>query len=142
MLNTDLLYGFMGINMLMGYNRMLRVEHYWDTGDDLGVPIVKETMTRDTFKHIRRNLHLNNNLEKPQDCKDKLFKLQPFLEMAQKSWRTHRDPPKFQIVDDVKIRFKGRSTLKQFNPAKPIKRGYLLWCRAGKDGYIYIPFSN
>lgn len=36
----------------------------------------------------------------------------------------------------VSIRFKGRSSLKQYNPQKPIKRGYKLWCLADQNGYI------
>ncbi|GBO20200.1 Chimeric ERCC6-PGBD3 protein [Araneus ventricosus] len=35
------------------------------------------------------------------------------------------------------ILFKGRSTLKQYNPKKPIKRGYKLWCRSDMSGYMY-----
>lgn len=39
-------------------------------------------------------------------------------------------------VDESMIKFKGRSTLKQYNPMKPIKRGYKLWCIADQKGYI------
>ena len=28
------------------------------------------------------------------------------------------------------VKFKGRSTLKQYQPLKPIKRGFKIWCRA------------
>jgi hypothetical protein len=35
------------------------------------------------------------------------------------------------------VRFKGRSSLKQYNPMKPVKREYKLWCRADMSGYIY-----
>ena len=35
------------------------------------------------------------------------------------------------------ILFKGRSSIKQYNPnKKTIKRGYKLWMIAGTDGYI------
>lgn len=34
------------------------------------------------------------------------------------------------------IRFKGRSTLKQYMPNKPIKRGYKVWVRADEERYI------
>ncbi|KAF2351878.1 PiggyBac transposable element-derived protein [Trinorchestia longiramus] len=40
-------------------------------------------------------------------------------------------------IDESMIRFKGRSTLKQYNPMKPIERGYKLWCLADDNGYIY-----
>ncbi|XP_046677262.1 piggyBac transposable element-derived protein 3-like [Homalodisca vitripennis] len=36
------------------------------------------------------------------------------------------------------IRFKGRSTLKQYMPLKPIKRGYKVWVRADESGYIFV----
>eukprot|EP00102_Acyrthosiphon_pisum_P027552 XP_016664762.1 PREDICTED: piggyBac transposable element-derived protein 3-like [Acyrthosiphon pisum] len=39
-------------------------------------------------------------------------------------------------VDESMIKFKGRSTIKQYNPMKPIKRGYKLWCIADQNGYI------
>ena len=35
------------------------------------------------------------------------------------------------------IKFKGRSLLKQYNPMKPIKRGYKIWCLSDDDGYIH-----
>ena len=35
------------------------------------------------------------------------------------------------------IFFKGRSSLKQYNLKKPIKRGYKLWEMADMDGYLY-----
>lgn len=34
------------------------------------------------------------------------------------------------------ILFKDRSSLKQYNPMKPIKRGYKLWCLGDQNGYI------
>ena len=33
------------------------------------------------------------------------------------------------------IKFKGRSSLKQFLPNKPIKSGYKVWMLADKSGY-------
>lgn len=39
-------------------------------------------------------------------------------------------------IDESMILFKGRSSLKQYNPMKPIKRGYKLWCLADQKGYI------
>lgn len=39
-------------------------------------------------------------------------------------------------IDESMVRFKGRSSLKQYNPMQPIKRGYKIWCRA--DVYEYI----
>jgi hypothetical protein len=41
-----------------------------------------------------------------------------------------------QSIDESMILFKGRHSIKQYNPMKPIKRGYKLWVRADMDGYI------
>ena len=35
------------------------------------------------------------------------------------------------------ILFKDRSAIKQYNPMKPIKRGFKLWSLADMDGYLY-----
>lgn len=43
---------------------------------------------------------------------------------------------KDQAIDESMIAFKGRSSLKQYMPQKPIKRGYKVWVRADAYGYI------
>lgn len=43
-----------------------------------------------------------------------------------------------QSVDEAMIKFKGRSSLKQYMPLKPIKRGYKVWVRSdSRTGYMY-----
>jgi hypothetical protein len=51
---------------------------------------------------------------------DKLFKVQPFLESIHSSQYV---PHKEVAIDEAMIKFKGRSSLKQYMPMKPIKRG-------------------
>ena len=41
-------------------------------------------------------------------------------------------------VDEMIATFKGQHSLKTYNPGKPRKRGYNLWCLAGaKLGYVH-----
>ena len=41
-------------------------------------------------------------------------------------------------IDESMIKFKGKSSLKQYLPSKPIKRGYKVWCLADSlTGYLY-----
>ncbi|XP_047543240.1 piggyBac transposable element-derived protein 4-like [Vanessa atalanta] len=43
-----------------------------------------------------------------------------------------------QAIDECMVKFKGRSTLKQYMPKKPIKRGFKIWARCdSKTGYLY-----
>ena len=46
-------------------------------------------------------------------------------------------PSEHVSVDESMIRFKGRTSLKQYNHMKPIRREYKLWCVADNDGYVY-----
>ncbi|GFS85859.1 hypothetical protein NPIL_346571 [Nephila pilipes] len=44
-----------------------------------------------------------------------------------KRYRVIFNPNEMQAIDESMIPFKGRSSLKQYIPNKPIKRGYKVW---------------
>ena len=46
------------------------------------------------------------------------------------------DSSRYLSADESMILFKGQSTIKQYNPERPIKKGYKLWMIADTDGYI------
>jgi len=100
------------------------------------VPAISEVMTRDRFVEILSNIHVNNNENIPQNNKDKLFKLRPMINSLNQIFFESSSGTRELSVDESMIKFKGRSTLKQHNPMKPIKRGYKLWCIADQNGYI------
>ena len=40
-------------------------------------------------------------------------------------------------IDEAMVAFKGRSSMKQYVPKKPVKRGFKVWVRAGAvSGYV------
>lgn len=127
---------FLGINFLMGYHRLPSWKHYWNCAPDLSVPFVAATMTRNRFDLILTNLHLNDNTLIPKDNKDKLYKLKPLINYLNEKFQLVYHGTNQLSIDESMILFKGRSTLKQYNPMKPIKRGYKLWCLADQKGYI------
>ena len=44
----------------------------------------------------------------------------------------------FQSIDESMVKFKDRSSLKQYLPLKPIKRGIKIWQRCdARSGYAY-----
>ena len=46
-------------------------------------------------------------------------------------------PEKNLSVDEAMVKYKGRSSIKQYQPLKPIKRGLKVWCRAeSANGYV------
>ena len=125
---------FFGLTVLLGYHKLPAVRDYWSTDPDLGVPIVHEAMKHDRYFGILSNMHANDNKAVPADNKHKLVKLRPVIQMLNLKYQTLTSPCHWQSIDESMVLFKGRSSIKQYNPMKPIKRGYKLWCRSDMDG--------
>lgn len=130
------LFGFLGINLIMAYHKLPSWTDYWKNEQDLSVPFVSTTMTRSRFGQILSNLHVNDNSSIPDGNKDKLYKLRPLIEAINNRYAKLYNLSRQQSIDESMILFKGRHSIKQYNPMKPIKRGYKLWMRADMDGYI------
>ncbi|XP_050298588.1 piggyBac transposable element-derived protein 4-like [Anthonomus grandis grandis] len=45
-------------------------------------------------------------------------------------------PSEYQAIDGSMIRFKGRSSIRQHMPMKPIKRGYKVWVRSDETRFM------
>ena len=59
--------------------------------------------------------------------------IEAFLTQFQEKYSPHCE----QAFDEAMIPFQGRSSLKQYLPAKPVKRGIKVWCRSDShNGYI------
>lgn len=128
---------FIGINIVMGYHDLPNIKSYWNSADDLNVPAISKAMSRERFQTILSNLHVNDNTQIDPSKKDKIFKIRPLLEHLNRVFLQRRSVKEYLSIDESMIRFKGRSSLKQYNPMKPIKRGYKLWCVSDDNGYIY-----
>lgn len=136
MITKTELYGFLGINMVMGYHAVPSWKDYWKTDPDLQVPFISDVMPRNRFSQILSNIHINDNYAIPADNKDKLYKLRPLIDSLNHNFVQLYNVSRQVSIDESMILFKGRSSLKQYNPMKPIKRGYKLWSMADMDGYL------
>ena len=61
----------------MGLKKLPALRDYWRT-DELGVPFVRNSMSRDRYEEIRANLHYANNLD-PLRASDKAAKIHTIL---------------------------------------------------------------
>lgn len=69
---------------------------------------------------------------------DKLYKLRPFINELNEIFQKQTANSSIQSIDECMVKFKGRSTLKQYMPKKPIKRGFKVWARCDAEtGYLY-----
>jgi hypothetical protein len=103
--------------------------------------MVSETMSRNFFATILRNLHLADNEKIPPKTSktySKTYKVDEFLQMLKNNFQRNYVLSENVSIDESMIKFKGRSSLKQYLPMKPIKRGFKVWILADtKNGYAY-----
>ena len=89
---------------------------------------------------IKRYLHFVDNASlAPRGTPgyDKLGKVRPVLEHMTERFKSVYNPGRDIAVDEAMVKFQGRSTLKQYMPKKPTKRGIKVWVLAeSSTGYF------
>ncbi|CAB3246685.1 unnamed protein product [Arctia plantaginis] len=69
---------------------------------------------------------------------DKLYKIRPLITSMNTAFQKGARNSSSQSIDECMVKFKGRSTLKQYLPNKPIKRGFKIWARCDSStGYLF-----
>lgn len=125
-----------GTLLIMSYHKLPNMHCYWSTRKSLGNDAVKAAISRDRFMLLHSKMYFNVP-EKPADC-GKTFYIDELLSCLKYTFMKCRTDSQFQSIDEAMAKFKGRSTLKQYLPLKPIKRGIKLWVRSDAiTGYAY-----
>ena len=139
------LWAFFGFCILMGINHLPAIHHYWSSDPQLHYEPVAGRITRDRFLSIWRFLHFTDNgaLSSPDNGAlsssppDRLWKVRPVISAVVAACRTNYRAHREQAMDEAMVAFKGRSSMKQYVPKKPVKRGFKIWVRADShNGYI------
>lgn len=129
---------FLGLNLLMGIKRSPSYRDYWSSAPDLHDPFISKIMTVNRFGWLLSHLHLNDNVLQPPRAHpdfDRLYKVRPLLSELSRSFATNYLPKEYLAIDESMIKFKGRSSLKQYMPKNPVKRGYKVWMLCASTGY-------
>jgi len=135
---------FIGCLILMGIHHLPALCNFWSSDPLLTVDAIADVMMSKRFKKLLENIHCNNNeTKKPRDHAeyDKLHKLRPFIEKVLQNCKDNYEPSSFPSVDESMIPFEGRSSMKQYMPMKPVKRGYKLWCLLDSNNGYVIKFD-
>jgi hypothetical protein len=131
---------FIGLQIIMGIHQLPHLKNYWSSDPILGVPAVSNVISAKRFKKIVENIHLNDNQsnkDRTDPDYDKLHKVRPVIEQLNLNFKKNIKSSSYLSVDEAMIKFKGRTSLKQYMPMKPVKRGYKAWCLADSTtGYI------
>ena len=108
----------------------------------LGAPGIISGMPIKRFKVLSRCLHLNDNstaVARGQPGFDKLHKLRPLIDTICENSLKLNKPGRDLSIDEAMVGYKGHSSLKQYMPNKPTKRGYKIWCICdARTGYILL----
>ena len=132
---------FLGVLLGMGVHRLPKFKLYWSTDPFFHVQGIADVMPRNRFMKLLNNFHVSDNsVAVPRDdpAFDKLRKIRPLLTKMNSLFQQHAVSTYSQSIDEAMIKFKGRSSLRQYMPLKPTKRGYKVWVRAhSKSGYVY-----
>lgn len=138
--SKDEVKAFFGIPLLMSVNPSHHFYLYWSSDLFFNVPEISKLMTFKRFQSVLNCLHVSDNSKQEKKGKedhDHLAKIRPLITALNVRFAQHYTPSAHQVVDENMIPFKGRSSLKEYLPMKPIKRGYRVWCRADSDpGYL------
>lgn len=141
-LSREELLNFLGILILSGYHSLPQTDMYWSLDEDKTVNIVRDCMSRNTFRSIKRNLHLsdNNNLDKA----DKYTKLRPFFDTMNEKFLQFGIFSFNLSIDEQMVPYFGRHSCKMYIKGKPVRFGFKLWCICSSSGYLYkfIPYAG
>ena len=135
------LEAYFGFNILMGIVKLPAIDDYWKKDPLLHYEPVSSKISRNRYREIRRYIHFVDNTTLPPSGStgsDRLGKIRPLLTHVTNKCQQLYNPNKDVAVDEAMIKFQGRSTLKQYVPKKPIKRGIKVWVLGdSENGYFH-----
>ncbi|XP_035233953.1 piggyBac transposable element-derived protein 3-like [Stegodyphus dumicola] len=126
----------LGCMLVMSYNRVPKFSHYWSSNPSLGNVAIKNAISRDRCKTLLSKLYFAAP-EKPENA-SKTYYIDEVVSCLKQTFKQCRSESSYQAIDESMAKFKGRSSLKQYMPMKPVKRGIKIWQRCdSKTGYVY-----
>ena len=112
----DEINAFLGINFIMGINKLPSLEDFWSTDKCIRNEKIQNVMTRTRFQSILQNLHFSNNDN--GDKTDKSYKVR--IEHLNKVFAESLSNSPLQSVVKHMSKFKGRTSIKQYIKNKSI----------------------
>ncbi|XP_065355426.1 piggyBac transposable element-derived protein 3-like [Calliphora vicina] len=125
---------FLGILIVTGYASVPSKRDYWTNESDLKNELVSDSMRRNRFDTIFRNIHFIDNAKQQGD--DKIWKLRPYTDALKTRFLKHFHPEQCLSYDESMIEYYGRHSCKQFIRGKPLRFGYKMWSLNTPLGYL------
>ena len=105
---------------------------------------IADRISRDRFRELSRYLHfVDNTTLLPRDSAEynRLGKVRPLIDYLSQKFTSLYKVNREVAVDEAMIKFQGRSSLKQYMPLKPTKRGIKVWVLADSHNGYFSQFE-
>lgn len=143
---------FYGILYYMGVHKEPNYSIYWEKGKtDAPLHTISTHMTLNRYENLRRYIHVSKPTQLPPEPRTKeedeklpmeileklwWWKMEPLLSTFRAASQRHYIPRTEVAIDEIMVRFYGRSSDTCKMPNKPIKQGYKIFALAD-NGYVW-----
>ncbi|XP_051162153.1 piggyBac transposable element-derived protein 3-like [Leptopilina boulardi] len=125
----------MGIIILSIFNQRKSQRDYWSQSELLGCPVIAGAMSRARFDYIKSKLKLSKPEDKNSD--DRAWKVRGPLEIFKKNVQQFGYFSTALSIDEMMVKFRGRTILRQFMRNKPVRFGIKMWALCISEGYLF-----
>jgi hypothetical protein len=131
---------FIALQYLMAFISLPQIKDYWDQSKEyFRIPVFSRFMSRPRFSQIKSCVHLcyfRATLINHQN--DPLWKISEFLETFQRNCRFYYTCSPDLSLDEMMLRFSGRSSMKFIQQPKPTPNGFkMIALNDSKNAYTY-----
>lgn len=125
---------FLGLIVLMGQIKKDVLYDYWSTDRTIETPFFAQVMNRNRFVQIMQSWHFANNDNIPRNA-HRLAKVQPVIDHLRRKFNDVYKPRQQLSLDECIIPWRGRLSIRTYNPGKITKYGILvrMVCEAVTD---------
>lgn len=126
---------FIGIIIFTTYNQRLSQRDYWSKDPHLKAEPVASAMGLKKFEKIKSKFKFNR--PEDEDDSDEIWRVRKIVNIFRKNLLHLGIFTCALSIDEMMLKFFGRSILKQFIRGKPIRFGIKLWALCSAQGYLY-----
>lgn len=128
-----------GCLLVMSYNRVPHIYMYWSNNQSVRNETIATAISRDRFMLLHSKLYFNEP-KKPNGA-GKTYYMTEMMSCLIYTFNRYRSEGTYQSIDEFMVKFDGRTSMKQYQPIKPVKVGVKGYCRAdASTGYVYDMF--
>lgn len=126
---------FLGVIITSIFNQRKSQKDYWSTNLLLGCPAIATAMSRNKFLEIKSKIKFSKPEDKNVD--DRAWRVRNILEIFNKNALRFGFFSTALSVDEMMVKFHGRTILLQFMKDKPERFGIKMWGLCSSEGYLF-----